>query len=46
MSDLSFVSLGGNRAYNTVLRPDFELYFEASKNVYHAINSVPRFWTY
>lgn len=39
MSDLSFVSLRGNRAHNTVLRPDFELYFEASKNVYHAIDN-------
>lgn len=39
MSDLSFLSVRGNRAYNTVLRPDFELYFEASKNVYHAVDN-------
>ncbi|PUV24513.1 aminotransferase class I/II-fold pyridoxal phosphate-dependent enzyme [Sphingobacterium athyrii] len=36
MSELSYISLRGNRAYNTVVRPDFELYFEASKNIYSA----------
>ncbi|WP_181390512.1 aminotransferase class I/II-fold pyridoxal phosphate-dependent enzyme [Sphingobacterium athyrii] len=39
MSDLSYISLRGNRAYNTVVRPDFELYFEASKNIYHPVDN-------
>lgn len=39
MSELSYISLRGNRAYNTVVRPDFELYFEASKNIYDASNN-------
>lgn len=36
---MSELSSRGNRAHQTVLRPDFELYFEASKNVYHAIDN-------
>lgn len=36
MSELSYISLRGNRAFNTTVRPDFELYFEASKNIYSA----------
>ncbi|MGJ1325039.1 aminotransferase class I/II-fold pyridoxal phosphate-dependent enzyme [Sphingobacterium faecium] len=39
MSDLSNISSRGNRAYHTVVRPDFELYFEASKNIYHAVDN-------
>ncbi|RKF37073.1 hypothetical protein BCY89_05325 [Sphingobacterium siyangense] len=39
MSDLSFISSRGKRAYHTVVRPDFELYFEASKNIYHAVDN-------
>lgn len=32
-------AIRGDRAYNTVLRPDFELYFEASKNAYHPVDN-------
>jgi len=39
MSDLPNLSLRGNRAYNTVVRPDFELYFEASKNIYDVLDN-------
>ena len=39
MSDQPHLSKRGNLAYNTVLRPDFELYFEASRNVYHPVNN-------
>lgn len=39
MSEHLFLSKRGNGAYNTVLRPDFELYFEASANIYDPINN-------
>lgn len=39
MSELSYLSSRGNQAYHTVLRPDFEVYFEASKNIYDALDN-------
>lgn len=39
MSDQPHLSKRGNLACNTVLRPDFELYFEASRNIYDPVNN-------
>lgn len=39
MSHLSHLSKRGILARQTVLRPDFELYFEASRNVYNALDN-------
>lgn len=40
MEQLLHLSKRGTRAFNTVVRSDFELYFEASQNLYHPVTNT------